>query len=391
MKRVSALLLYSLCLYASLGTTQQYQIIVDRDLSPYSGASAMISTYNFCKYLDNTYTPVQNNEYDKLRWVTRVATLGVAYVLNGYLMVTQHEIFGHGYRAREFGFSGVEYKIGYYSGATYFYTSDYNKLNTYQQNTLNAAGIEANSILAQQIRSPWFKNKQIDYRDGLSYAINQIEQLRYVYVTSANDLNNGNDINNYINGVNRYYSNTTTLSNAKMKSLILIDLLDPALFYSLYGLGKYLFYGTNTIPFYMLNVDGYKYLPTIRTILTPWGLEFQLQNFIVTPQQQVIQAHFRAGNNSNITSFGLDVIINPIWKHQNLLVGNQFSIWRQPNGGAINAATAHLHYGIAEFVNLEYKLNPRVSLLADLGYKTSGFMQGYLLNSGAVIRVGVQW
>lgn len=393
MRKISAVLIFTLWLYASLGTTQQYQIIVDRDLSPYSGASAMISTYNFCKFLSDDYIPATTKEYDKQHWATRTATLGVAYVINGYLMVTQHEVFGHGYRTREFGFSDVEYKIGYYTGATYFYTRDYNNLSIYKQNALNAAGIEANSILAQQIRAPWFNNKTIDSRDALSYVINQIEQLRYVYVTSKpeNTVNTGNDINNYINGVNLYYGGTNTLSNSKMRSLILLDLLDPALFYSLYEIGAYLFSGTNTTPLYMLNINNYKYLPTVRTILTPWGLEFQMQNFIVTPTQQLIQAHIKAGNNSNITTMGLDVSISPVWKYKNLSAGNHIAVWRQPNGGAANAATARLQYGIAEFINLEYKFNSKVSLLADLGYKTNGFMQGYLLTSGAIISVGLQW
>jgi hypothetical protein len=390
MKKISAALIAPLCLFASLGATQQYQILVDRDLSAYSGASVMISTYNFCKYLDDVYTP-QPNPNDSLRWVIRAANAGVAYALNGYLMVTQHEVFGHGYRTREFGFHDVGYRIGYYTGATYFYTSDYNSLNIYKQNTLNAAGIEANTILAQQIRAPWFQTKRIDYRDSISYAINQLEQLRYTYVTSANDGNNGNDINNYINGVNRYYGNTTTLSNSKMRSIVLLNLLDPALVYSLYGIGKYLYNGSSTTQLYMLNVNGYKYLPTVATILAPWGPEFQSQNFVETPQQQLVQAHLRGSNNSNISSMGLDVIVSPVWKYKKLIVGNQLSIWRQPNVGASNAATAKLHCGIAEFVKLEYKVSSNVSLLTDLGYKTSGFMQGYLLNSGAIVRLGLQW
>mgnify|MGYP007060759619 CR=1 FL=1 len=124
MSRISAAVSATLCLFASLGAAQQYQVILDRNLSPYSGASLMISTYNFGKYLEDAYTPEQNPN-SSLRWAFRTANVGIAYAINGYLMVTQHEVFGHGYRAREFGFKGVDYKIGYYTGATYFYRSDY--------------------------------------------------------------------------------------------------------------------------------------------------------------------------------------------------------------------------------------------------------------------------
>ncbi len=389
MIKTSVALLVTLSLYCSMSAAQQYQIIIDQDLSPYSGASLMISTYNFYKYLDDRYIPAQN-PHDSLRWVIRTANVGVAYALNGYLMVTQHEIFGHGYRTREFGFHDVSYAIGYYNGATYFYLREYNDLNIYKQNALNAAGIEANTILSQRIRAPWFNTKKIDYRDGISYIINQIEQLQYAYVTTESS-SSGNDINNYIRGVNSYYNNTTTLSNSKLKSITLLNLLDPALLYSLYGIGAYLFNGTNTTPLYMLDINGYKYLPTVSTILAPWGPEFQLQNFVQNPNQQLIQAHLRGSSNSNITSMGLDVIVSPIWKYKKLLIGNQMSVWRQPNIGAANAASAHLQYGIAEFVNLEYKVTKNVSLLTDLGYKTSGFMPGYLLASGAIISLGIQW
>lgn len=383
-----------LLFFCSNIVAQQYKIILDEDLSPYAGASALGSTYNFYKYLDDRLVPSSAGKTGFGWGVARIGHLSVDYVISSYFMVFQHEVFGHGYRAREFDFSHIGYKINIASGATYFLYTDYYKLSIYQENALNAAGIEANTIFSQEIRQSFFADNKIDHRAATAYFLNQIEQLRYVY-TTYDDANyfyrDGNDINNYIVGVNNYYGNRSTLSNSKMRAYILTDLLDPTLYVSLYCLWEYIIRGTPQVDLLMFNINDYKYLPTARTILAPYGLEFQLQNFIKTPQQQLIQFNLRYGSNSNINTVGIDLNVTPIWRYKKFVFSNNLSLWRQPEMVYANAAVAHQKFGGADFVRVEYNASKKFSLLLDVGYKTMGFMQGFQLGNNYIIRAGCKW
>lgn len=370
---------------------QKYYLLFDEDASPYEGASFFTSTYNFYKYLDDRFVLSSAGKTD-LQWdLARAGHLAVNYALSSYFAVFEHEVFGHGYRAREFNFSAIGYDIHIASGATWYYSVDFNKLDIYQQNALNAAGMEANTVLSQEIRQPWFFSERIDNRDAMFYLLNQLGQLRYVYRTSANNIQDGNDINNYIRGVNRYYGNTSTLSNPKMRAYILADLLDPALYYSLYGLGKYLVAGSEHVKMYMFDIYGYQYLPTMRTILAPYGIEFQLQNFIKNKKEQLFQINLRYGSNEDINTFGIDFNVAPIWHYKKYEFANYFSVWRQPKLIYANAAVAKQALGFAEFARLKYHCTKKFALLVDMGYKTTGFLQGFILSNCAIVRLGCEW
>lgn len=389
MKKLRFLIL--LFLATPLVFAQEYQLLVDKHWSPYAGSSITISTYNFYKFIDDKLLPNGEGHSD-IPWLfARTGKITLDYILSSFLTVSQHEIFGHGYRAREFGFSDISYEVHISSGATYFLISDYNSLNIYQQNALNAAGMESNTILSQKLRQPWLMQKSIDYRDGLFYFLNQFEQFNYVYITHHSDLDNGNDVNNYISGVNSYYGNNT-LSNNKMRTAVLWDLFDPALYYSLYSIGDFLVNGTSkTTQLSMLQIQDYQYLPAGRTIFAPWGLEFQLQNFVLTPENSLYQVNLRYGSNSNISSYGIDVNIKPIWRRDRWNIGNQVSIWVQPSMNFANAALTQQRFGLAEFISFEYRAQKDVGFIGDIGYKTAGFMQGFLLDSSIIFRIGTKW
>jgi hypothetical protein len=55
------------------------------------------------------------------------------------------------------------------------------------------------------------------------------------------------------------------------------------------------------------------------------------------------------------------------------------------------AALTHKNFGIADFINFEYKANDKVSFIGDAGYKTSGFMQGFTLSNSIILRIGLKW
>lgn len=382
-------LFLSLC-FSSVAVAQEYKIIFDKDLSPYSGSSMMISTYNFYKALDDKFLPSSYGKVN-LKWrLGRVVKTGLNYVPASYLMVFQHEVFGHGYRGREFDFSYLGYNVRIDSGYTSFSASEYAALGTYQKTALTAAGLEANTILSQQIRQSWLQGQKLDNRDAMSYVLNQIEQVRYVYLTYSSNLYRGNDVTSYISLVNQY-NGDSRLNMHKMRRYILWDLLDSGLFTSLYGIGKYIYDGTPAVSFKMIDIQGYEYLPAARTIFAPWGLEFQVQNFIRTPNHKLLQVNLRYGGHAALNSFGIDFMFAPIWQYKKFYFSNQVSIWRQPNLIYANAAVAKAQFGFADFISIEYKAFKNFGLVMDLGYKTAGFIQGFQLANDVILRFGCKW
>lgn len=397
MHRINKIIAIATCLLASsISTAQDYQILFDQYESPYAGSTYFISGYNFYKYFDDQYIPSSQGQTDFFFASARIGKLSFEYILSSYFTVFQHEVFGHGYRAREFDFSKISYTIKIDSGSTYFTLNEYNQLNTYQQNAFIAGGLEANSVLAQKIRAPWFTNKIIDNRDALFYLLNQLEQVRYIYLTPRQDLSgqDGNDINAYINGINKYYNNRSqigVLSINKLRTAILWDLLDPTLYYSIAELATYIYNGQPNINMFMLDVNQYKYLPIAHTILAPYGLEFQVQNILKTPSNKFMQLNLRYGSNSFINTFGIDFNILSIWEYKNIIVGNNFSVWRQPKMVYANALVARSSIGFADFISLQYKISKQLSLLTDLGYKTTGYLPGYMLSNAIILRLGCKW
>ncbi len=370
---------------------QTYELIVDNYFSPYTGAALTMSAFNGYKLLDDRYNPSSEGKCSFWWGTGRFAkVLLLDLPVSTFLMITQHELFGHGYRLREFHVQGRSYDVGIFSGYAAFSQASFNKLTFPQKAAVDSGGMEATTILAAQQRQSWIMDGKLDHRDAVSYFFNSTDQYFYVHGTREDDRNDSNDVQAYMNEVNNWYGKQT-LTMRKMRNWTTWDLLDPALWYSFLGIGTYIYDGSPTIPFYMFDINGYKYLPNTRSILAPYGMEVQLQNHIKTPTNQLIDINIRYGNNRPKTSYGLDVIIKPIWSYDKFDFGNRIFLWRQPQLSAATVETAGDRYGIAEYVNCAYNVNRNFALISEVGYKTPGYIQGEPLNSSVIVRLGFRY
>jgi|JI9StandDraft_1071089.scaffolds.fasta_scaffold01324_8 hypothetical protein len=383
-------LLFSLIvvLFSSSLSAQMNSLIVDQYWSPYSGAAANTFVFNSYKYLDDRFLPSSEHKTSFLWGVGRFGKWYVDSLLSSFLYVAQHEFFGHGYRAREFDFSYVGYEIGIAHGFTRFYASEYNNLLYTQQAAFNAAGMEATTIMSQRVRDNFFLDGKIDRRDANLFFFSAYDQINYIYGSSDEKTTVGNDINGYVNTVNNWYGNKV-LTVKKLRNKDVWDLLDPTLYMALYTQVCYVIDGDFNQPMYMFDIKKYKYLPTPRLLLSPWGPEFQLQNNVVTPKNQLLQVNLRYGKTSFIKSYGIDVLMRPIYKYKDFSFGNKLYLWRQPKFLTQNyAAAVDNGFGVGEFVNVEYNIKGKYMAYAELGYKTSGYIQGYPLGNSTVWRFG---
>lgn len=364
-------------------------LIVDQYFSPYAGAAVNLSGYHAYMFADDKYLLSSDGQVNLGWFIGRSAKLFVENLLAETLMVVQHEVFGHGYRCREFHFSDVGYGIGIGWGWTGFSDEDFDALSMPKRAALSAAGMEANAIFSQEIRQNWILQNVIDRREGLLYFVTYLDQSDYILGTTDESTSQTNDINGYVQDINSWYGNNE-LTKGKLRTYALWDFLDPSLYMSLYSMVQYLSNGTPNIPNYMFDLDKIRYTFCARLLLAPYGPEFQIQNYALTPTCKLWQLNLRYGNNSNIQSYGLDLWARDLWRYNQWIFGNKFFIWKQPLFLKQNTAVGvEQRIGFGEFVNAEYRINKYFSAIGEFGYKTAGYIQGIPLGNSWVWRIGM--
>jgi len=388
--------LLGLVLLCAVGATfaRTDQLIIDQYMSPYAGTAANLSILHTYTYLDDRFLP---SSADKATFLWGTARLGKVFLedwLCQFLMVLQHEVFGHGYRLREFGFKHIIYYVAIGHGATGLSSEqEWDRVDALpwpSQAALSAAGMEANAVLSQQIRQNWFAKNALDYRDGLFYIITTLDQADYIWITTDDETDYGNDVHSYVVEVNAWHGNQH-LSVGRLHDYALCDLLDPNLYHGFYAILMYIYNGSITQELDTLNIRGYKYFPVARLLLTPYGPEFQLQNYVLTPKQTFWQVNARYGNNSHIQSYGVDIFTKPVWRYKDWSFANKLYLWRQPKFWQQNTALGvHSGLGIAEFISAEYKFAKHFAAVGEFGYKTGGYSQGLPLGNSWVWRAGLQ-
>lgn len=366
-------------------------LIVDQYYSPYTGSALNLSAYHAYMKLDDRFLPSSEGK-DSLGWTTaRVGKLFIEYMLSSTLMVVQHEIFGHGYRAREYHFKPISYEIGIGWGSTGFSYEDFYSLSMPRRAALSAAGMEANAILSQEIRRGWMQNNVVDRREAILYLLTDLDQSEYILGTEDESTSPSNDVNGYVQDVNTWYGDSS-LSKGKLRTYAIVDFLDPSLIMSFFSVGRYLVEGDPSVAMEMFDFGNYRYNFCGRLLLAPYGPEFQLQNYLSTPTLQFWQANVRYGNNSGVQSYGLDILTDKIWVYENWNFGNKFYIWRQPMFLQYNSGVdVPSRIGAAEFVNVRYKVHKNFAGYAEFGYKTAGYIQGIPLGNNWVWRFGVNF
>jgi len=217
---------------------------IDRYLSPDVGSDVMLSILRVYQKLDDRFIPSTMGDTEPKMIAARLGK----YILEGFIigteMVAQHEIFGHGFRLREFKVPVTRYEILPWKGSTHFRAAKYIPLSLHQKIAVDVGGMEANSILARQIQTRWLQSGVMDTREAHLFRRATLDQTTYVLgvKTDHTRFPNGNDVGSYINNVNAWYQKPV-LSTRKLKNRILIDFLDPYFFYSLYSFGSYIIEG----------------------------------------------------------------------------------------------------------------------------------------------------
>lgn len=369
-------------------TREPVGLIFDRSFSPVVGAQALITLDRVYQWLDDRFLPSTAHDNSFLMVAGRFSKEIFETLLSTTFVIIQHEIFGHGARAREFHVPVTRYSIGILSGTTYL-SDKYFQVSPSEQIAIDAGGVEATGILARQLQNRWLASQFIDSREANLYFFSYTDQTFYILGSKAfardNTFPEGHDINNYVNLINKWNPNSH-LSTGKLRKKTLIDFLNPYLYYSLYSIGLYVGDGCQTWEYPMINIMDYKYLPMFRLALAPYGPEYQFINLIKTPEH-IISATFRYGNTGNQRSSALALEVSDILTFDKLFIDGKAEVWKQPKLFT-QFATGSNMAGVAASVIARYQCTKQFFLVGQVGYKTTGFIPGEELKRAPILRVG---
>jgi hypothetical protein len=364
--------------------------IFDRYGSPYTGSSIFMSTRALLNELEDFLI---SEEKSQTTWV-RIASSLINFYMSLQLSTFNHEIYGHGFRARSLGGSVNYYKFSFSGGGST--SSEF----PYPNNTddiillLRIGGIEANQVLAKEIMLKHFKYRTIDIRTYSMFLCSFLDLWQYVRLTAASEEvrhSQGNDIISYLKGMNKYQE----------KEIIQLDDLENAtsilLLNPFWTLCVYIFKNNPslTIPYILYN--NIAYMPLVRPGLTPFGIAYYLENYIGYEDKTALLSLY-TGNSPFYTNAygGVKLQIDNLWSYQDYCILDiEAGLWHQPmlQLSWLNMVE-HKNYWDRNYwggligIGSKFMLNSRFFMYTKLLYKTEGFVEGIVAKDGFILQLG---
>ncbi|MBI5217926.1 MAG: hypothetical protein HY958_03235 [Bacteroidia bacterium] len=413
--KIKILIILSLTLNFRLSTFNcfaqvQYSFIFDQNLSSVASAQNLLTLHKSVYESENLY--LKPSLFEENTFVKK--TLGIGYrfcktvlldnIIDHMTGLVQHEVSGHGARYREFGYKESHYSLHlfypYGDGHGVAYSGNLPPgLHTSKHEDILKVigGNEANDILSYELAYKWLARGKINYRESILY-LGCFHNLSF-YILSTKYLNRnntGNDINAYIMDINMNESHGTNhpYDIDKLSDFVILDLFNTFQYFAAYTyLKTYLWSGSEEQKIPMIPLKNVQYLPSFRLGLSPFGAEFYFDNFL-KKESKILNIYFRYGEPTYHHFCGGGIRSDNIFKYKSLTAGIKIDAWDQPSvyiGGKtidrykydIGGAVAGIVY--YKILNKEFPL----SLMAQCGYKTAGYLEGEKLSEGAIVRVGI--
>ncbi len=393
-------LLRNLLLFFISGTAfAQQTIMVDPHFSPYSGSANLLFAQELLIQGEDAIFKNCSKENSTAKiWGRSLEQLLFWYPINGYADVIQHEVFGHGYRLRDLGYTPNGYEIKPFSGSTSFKV--YESTTVGEMLAITVAGLEAESIMARDLKMHWISKGEIDGRLASCYIASQQSLFWYTLITHLGELEgdfpSGNDIQAYMFYHNHSYPDGK-LTRHKLLRWASFNWLDPMTFYAYYAFFQYMAEGKPWIfPMIPLRED-LKYLPNIKIGYAPYSPEAYLENFFLH-KGNPLYFYFKGGKRS----FGFGIAYDHLYTSRRGSIGFRFDGWNQGVyntpatveqliffGTAYRPSLQQRRWGAALSFTGKLNLFSKLALYGELGGKTSGYLPGYALDRAITARIGL--
>jgi hypothetical protein len=273
-------------------------------------------------------------------------------------------------------------------------------ISTHELLSIWEGGVEIHPLINRQISMHWMATNSMNYREASQYFWSY--QILFSYIQDASeDLADGtqdDDPRAYtriINASAGYMDvHNLKMSVKDLKSKMILNAVNPFVFYSLYSILKtYLWDGSSTNSVSALRFGNIKYLPALRAGLTPFGVQYYLENYIHY-KNTVSLIDISYGDQAFYDSWGgIGVYIQNIYQSRNYSFDVSGNIWKQPElefglnptvskGGGTGGA-----FSVRAYYNFSDPQSP-ISAVIELGYKSAGFLEGYNMDASPVLMAG---
>lgn len=394
--------IYCLFLFFVAGTSFANQtLLVDPYFSPYSGGANLLFAQNLLiEGRDALFKEQTNRNTTSKVWGRSLEQILFWQIINGFADVTQHEVFGHGYRLRELGYTPKKYVIRPFSGSTYFTKHEIDDMRVGEMLAVDVAGLEAESIMARDLKMHWLSKGEIDGRLSLCYTRAQQSLFWYTLITHLGKLEgdapSGNDVQAYMFFHNHSYHDKI-LTRKKLLCWASFNWLDPMTFYAYYSFFYYMAEGKHwSFPMFSLG-NNLRYLPNVKIGYAPYSPEAYLENFFIY-KEHPIYFYLKGGPRS----LGVGIAYDYLFTGRRGSLGFRLDGWRQSvfntpitiamlekTHTAFDPSLLKKNWGCA--LSLVGKLNlfSKIALYAEFGGKTNGYLPGYALSKAITARIGL--
>jgi hypothetical protein len=382
----------------------------DKDASSISNAKNLLSVHRIIYEFQNKN--IKLKYWEENNWKNK--SLGIGYRLAKTILIDfqidhllhmyQHEVFGHGYRYRAFGYENNSYNINlgmpYGKGGGFAKRGNlkYNReLGAHEGIMIKSAGMESAAILSKNLTQNWLINGKINYRESLLFLSTLHDYSAYIIATKLFNIGGSrNDVNSYLRTVNASYG----FSNEGAYRLTLddilkrtsVNMLNTFQFFAIYTYLKvYLFDGEESFDYPMIKLGSINWLPSIRFGLAPFGSELIIENHIKS-EKSIFGVNLRLGDNKldNFWGGGISFYKNI---SKNFQLGSYGDFWIQPSMelGGISTFNTNEGFGGRLITELNFHLNSSFPLgfYSQIGYKSTGFIEGESLDKGLIMRIGL--
>lgn len=319
-----------------------------------------------------------------------------------FTAVLAHEWLGHGGRYRELDIDDVDYGFDwpppYGAGGGHAAVELEGGATEHDILAMWSGGLESQAIIQKRLGLRWMTRNELDFADALLFWWSF--QIQMDYLLGSEDFAadpDDNDPRAYVRWLNisAGYSQESefiwTLDD--LKDRYVLNALNPFVAFAVFAQLEALWNGGAPRKVPSLSLGEVAYLPALRTGLTPFGPEVHLENYLRVGQRAILLdlskgdgTFYDSWGGGGLTvanlleepSFALDVDVR-IWRQPDLLTLGQPSDREARSLGA--AASVRGHY--------EVDGPNAVFLTTELGYKSRGFVEGYRMDSGPILLLGL--
>ena len=325
------------------------------------------------------------------------------------VIAVQQDFFGHMARMREFelkskytirpiNFISFWKPVGYIS-------FDRPKIETeasrQQLGQIASASLEAGSIASDLIAMRWMQRKAVFYQEALHNLRIQLAGLSEVLTVSNNPQTGRSSAEDWLYYTNRqygFYSEYGYKASTMKRDYAIATFTNPTLYTSLYSVFyNYLINGSDSMRTPAIKIGYGKYaLPWVRYNFTPLGPEW-IPELTLTRHRHVLNVYGRIGTGVFARSYGGGIRLNNFLRNDFVSLNAQVAFWNQPYlfKNWVNQEILTIGTGGAATVTGYFKITKGwhfpISVVAQVGYKTRGFMQGEVWQAAPILRIGLSF